>query len=144
MSNTPASSYLIDAAIKYLSKEANKLGGVYSFERNELVHYLTDTFPNDPKNTEGARTGALNRLFDSNPRITKVAHGKYLYSELTPLGTLTNDMIINELQEALNKIDGLTDNLSIIDTFTKKDRKVLYNIELAVRSLKDLISEIEK
>lgn len=144
MSNTPASSYLINAAITYLSEEASKLSGVYSFERNELVQYLTNKFPNDPKNTEGARTGALNRLFDSNPQIIKVAHGKYVYSELTPVESITNEMIINELQKALNKIDGLTDSLTIVDTFTKEDRKLFYNIELAVQNLKDLISEIEK
>lgn len=144
MSNTPASSYLIDAAINYLSEEASKLSGVYSFERNELVQYLTNKFPNDPKNTEGARTGALNRLFDSNPKIIKIAHGKYVYSELKPIESLTNEMIINELQKTLNKIDGLTDSLTIVDTFTKEDRKVLYNIELAVQNLKNLISEIEK
>lgn len=136
----PASIYLTEATNTYLEQKAKENNGQYSFERAEIVEYLTNLW-SDPRNTDGARTGTLNRLFDSSDKIKKVGHGKYVY---TMTLHITTENLLNELNSCYQKIDNLLGNdLNIINEFTREDRRLIYNVQYTLDQLENLIETIK-
>lgn len=137
--NQAASVVLTEMAEAYLAEKAESNGGRIEFERHELIEHLKTW--NHQKNTEGARTGATNRFFDSSPNIEKIGHGKYAYT-LTQNITFNN--LLNELNSCYKKIDNLlSPGIEVINNLTKQDRRLIYNIEYSLDTLNDLIHKVQ-
>lgn len=143
MDKEPVSYELLHQAITYLDTKLDETEqDYYDFERHELDNYLKETVT-DERNTPGARTGMLNRLFKSNHQFRKTGHGKYTYSKLKMVNYISNDHLVAALEQKVIEIEKMTDGLYVPEEFTSEDRRFIYNVQYALDTINNLIKEIK-
>ncbi|MGE6504402.1 hypothetical protein ACQKF0_29655 [Bacillus wiedmannii] len=90
------------------------------FRRKELEAYIEDKF----KSTDGARTGAINRLLKDNEKegIFQVDRGLYLYD---PTAKKEDYEVLKQIQkimdDAFEEIKDTINNLKVVDYLTERD-----------------------
>lgn len=109
-------------AMEFLENHAQK-----QFRRKELETYVESNF----KSTEGARTGAINRLLKDNEKegIFQIDRGLYLYD---PTAKKDDYELLKGIQtimdEAFTQVKDTVNNLEIVDYLTEKDLSSLAKI----------------
>ncbi|WP_215112698.1 MULTISPECIES: hypothetical protein [unclassified Exiguobacterium] len=138
----PSRSALLEQVVQGILKE--KLGAQSSiqFTRNDIIEELSKTH----KDEESLFTGVLNRLFEKDDRIKKVARGVYELRVKEDLDALDYSHVIKVLDDALGELDALSTNVTIIEgtVFTERDREVIACFSQTIKKLKGIKKEVEE
>lgn len=128
-------------AMEFLEKNVKK-----QFKRKELEQYIDDS---NLEATDGAKTGALNRLLIDNEKngIFQVNRGLYLYDPEAKPGEYT---VIEDIQkimdDAFKKVKDTINNIEVVDFLTEEDINELSKIKelLKMQQQIDDILDVKK
>ncbi|MGX5475994.1 hypothetical protein [Bacillus toyonensis] len=119
-------------AMEFLENNVQK-----QFRRKELEAYIESKF----ESTEGARTGAINRLLKDNEKegIFQVDRGLYLYD---PSAKKDDYELLKGIQtimdDAFTQVKDTVNNLEIVDYLTEKDLSSLAKIHELLKMQKKI------